>query len=127
MIGAELTLEDVVTEDKTARHMKSGEAEVLATPVLVAFMENVSLECVKPFLEPGCQTMGTAVDIKHLAATPVGMKVRCRAEVLAQEGRKITFRVEAWDEVDKRGEGTHERFIVNTERFVSKAYSKKEK
>lgn len=123
-IGTEKICETVVTTDRTASAMRSGGVETLATPWMIAFMEYTAAECVKPFLDEGFVTVGTHVDVAHLASTPVGMKVTCRAVLAAVEGRKLTFSVEARDQADKIGEGVHERFIVNYEKFHRKALEK---
>ncbi len=123
-IGTEKIFETVVTEDKTAASMKSGGVNTLSTPYMIAFMEYTATECVKPFLDEGCVTVGIHVDISHLASTPVGMKVTVRAVLTAVEGRKLTFSVEASDEKEKIGEGTHHRFIVNYDKFHQKALEK---
>ena len=122
--GTQLTLEDTVTKDKTAQSMKSGEVNVLSTPYMIAFMEYTATECVRPFLEPGYVTVGTMVNIEHLAATPVGMIVKCTAKLKEVEGRKLTFEVEAWDQKEKIGQGTHQRFVVNAARFEQKTAGK---
>ena len=106
-----------VTRELTAAYMASGLVASFATPALVALMENAAFNAVKAFLAEGQTTVGTEVNIKHLAATPVGMTVRARAELLEHDGRKLVFKVEAWDDVDKIGQGTHTRFIVDVERF----------
>lgn len=101
----------------TAPHVGSGKIKVLATPVLVMLLEEAALHAVEGLLPPGHQTVGTRLDVSHTAATPVGMRVLAHAEVTRVDGRKLTFRVWADDEVERIGEGTHERIIVNVERF----------
>ena len=108
----------------SARHLGSGNVEVFATPELVRLMEQASVAAVDHLLPPGHRTVGTAVAIRHLAATPVGMEVVARSEVIAVEGRRITFRVEAHDATEKIGEGTHERFIIELERVRSRVEQK---
>ena len=93
-------------------------APVLSTPHLVSLMEPTAHAAVIPFLEPGQSGVGAMVQIRHLAATPVGMQVRIRAELLEVQGRRLLFKVEAWDEVEKIAEGEHERFIIHWERFM---------
>ncbi len=110
----------VVYED-TAAALGSGNAEVFATPALVALMEGTALEVVRPFLAEGYITVGTEVCIKHIKATPVGMNVTCKATLTAREGAKLTFEVEAEDEEGKIGFGTHKRFVVHLARFMDKA------
>ena len=114
LIG-ELTL--MVTKELTAAAHGSGLVPALATPAMVALMENASVEAIKNALAPGQTSVGTSVNILHLAATPVGMKVRARSEVTQVEGRRVTFKVEAWDDREKIGEGTHQRMIVDDAKF----------
>ena len=97
---------------------------MLATPVMIALMEGAARNMVDPNLEPGHMTVGTAVNIKHLAATPVGMRVRARAELVSVEGHRLTFKVEVFDAGEKVGEGTHTRAIINMRRFWDKLQTK---
>jgi fluoroacetyl-CoA thioesterase len=90
---------------------------VLATPVMILVMENAALNAVRPFLEPGESAVGTAVDIRHIAATPAGLRVTADAEVTRVEGRRIEFRLTARDEVEEIGRGTHERRVVDLDRI----------
>jgi fluoroacetyl-CoA thioesterase len=101
----------------TAPHVGSGKIKVLATPVMVSLMEEAALNAVEGLLPPGHQTVGTRLDISHTAATPVGMRVTARAEVVTVDGRRLTFRVVARDEKGIIGEGVHERIVVNVARF----------
>jgi fluoroacetyl-CoA thioesterase len=114
----------VVAEQHTATHLGSGGVKVLATPVMVALMEVAARNMVDPHLEPGHMTVGTGLDIKHLAATPLGMRVRARAELVRVQGHRLEFKVEAFDEREKVGEGTHTRAIVNLKRFWDKLQTK---
>jgi fluoroacetyl-CoA thioesterase len=100
-------------------------ARVLSTPHMIGFMERTCRDTVFPLLEPGHDTVGTHVNIAHLAAAPIGMTVTFQAEVLSVSDRRIQFRVEAWDEKEKIGEGTHERAIINIAKFASKLAQKK--
>jgi fluoroacetyl-CoA thioesterase len=109
--------EIVVHEQNTARHLGSGNVAVLATPEMVRLMEKAAVAAVDRLLPDGYRTVGVEVDVRHLAATPVGMRVRVQAELIAVEGRKLTFRVEADDEVEKIGEGEHRRVIIDVGRF----------
>ncbi len=119
--GMTHTLTVTVEPTMTAASMKSGCLDVLATPILVAFMENGCLECVQGELDEGMTTVGTLVNISHLAPTPVGMKVRFECTLREIDRRRLVFDVKAFDEVSLVGEGTHERFIVNGEKFVEKS------
>lgn len=123
-VGAEYSLEITVESSHTAKSVGSGELEVLATPKMCALMEECAYKCIAPHLEDGASSVGTKLNINHVSATPVGMQVKVLAIVTGVEGRKITFDLKAYDEAGLIGEGTHERFIVYSEKFVSKAYSK---
>lgn len=114
---------DVTTED-TAKVYKSGTLDVLATPRMLALMEETSWKSVAGYLDEGMGTVGIKLDVEHLAPTPVGMHVRCETILNEIDGRKLTFYVEAYDEAGKIGEGIHERFIVDEARFQSKADAK---
>lgn len=113
----------VVTHELTAARYGSGLIEVYATPAMIALMEKTCQESVQEQLEAGHLTVGTLVNVRHLKATPVGMKVECESELLSQEGRKLTFKVLARDEKGVIGEGLHERFIVNETDFMQKLAS----
>ncbi len=119
---AEIT--HVVTEQDTAATYGSGLAPVLSTPHLVALMENAAQAALNPHMEPGTSAVGTRIELRHLAATPVGMQVRVRAELLAVEGPRLRFRVEAWDEVEQIGVCEHERFIIDMDRFMRRVKKK---
>jgi fluoroacetyl-CoA thioesterase len=91
--------------------------QVLATPVMVLMMENAALNAIRPYLDPGESAVGTAIDVRHLAATPVGHEVRAEAEVIKAEGKHLEFRVSAHDEMEEIGRGTHRRSIINLDSF----------
>ena len=114
-----------VTEEKTAKAMGSGELEVFATPAMIALTEETAWKSLSEYLEPGEGTVGTKVDMNHVSATPVGMKVICETETTLIDRRKVVFHVEVRDERGLVGEGTHERFVVKNEKFMSKALEKK--
>lgn len=118
--GIRLTLTKRVREEDTAAAYGSGLHRVLSTPAMIAFMEGTSMKAVEPFLAPGEGTVGTAVCIKHLKATPVGKEVSCIATLTGINERRLTFDVEVYDQEGKAGEGTHERFIIDNERFKKK-------
>lgn len=113
-----------VTPDTLASKWGSGAVGVFSTPALVGLMEAAALKAVEPYLDVGETTVGALVNITHLAPTPPGLKVRARATLVETCGRKMVFKVEAWDDREKVGEGTHERFVVDRERFISKAKKK---
>ena len=127
LIGQKNQLKTIVTENDTAKAFGSGELLVLATPRMIALMEECSYKCITADLEAGTSTVGTGLDIKHLSATPVGMEVMVEAEITEIDGRRVCFSVKAYDESGLIGEGTHERFIVYSEKFTQKTYSKLEK
>lgn len=102
----------------------SGEMDVFGTPYVVALMEQTADESVRPYLEEGCATVGTVVNIKHIAATPMGMEAYAISELLEIDGRRLVFKVEAYDEVGLIAEGMHERFIIYKEKFMAKTNSK---
>ena len=116
----------LVTEQNTAAAAGSGSLQVFGTPYLVALMEEAACQAIHPYLEEGQSSVGTHLDVSHDAATPVGMKVRAEAEVTAVDGRRITFRVTAFDECSPIGQGTHERFLIRQESFLQRTYAKKQ-
>ena len=118
------TAELVVGEQHTAPRVGSGRIRVLATPVMINLIEAAALAAVEQSLPEHHQSLGTHLDITHVAATPVGMRVRATAEVVKVDGRTLSFRVEARDERDLIGDGAHERMIVNVERFDKRVQEK---
>jgi len=121
-LSAELSI--VVTEADTASRWGSGLVPVYSTPALVGLMEAAAVQVLAGQLEPGQTSVGGHIDVRHLAATPVGMTVRARAELTAVEGRKLTFQVHAWDEVELIGQALHERIVVDMEKFVARSLQK---
>ncbi len=115
----------LVTNENAINFLGMEGARVLSTPHMIGYMERTCRDTVLPLLEAGHDTVGTHVNVAHLAAAPLGMAVRFSAEVLAVEGRRVQFRVEAWDEKEKIGEGTHERTIINVAKFASRLAAKK--
>ena len=117
----------VVTADKLANQVGSGLVAVYATPMMIAAIENTAAGSVAPYLEEGKTTVGTLVNVSHVAATPEGMEVRVETELteIAPNGKMLTFKVAAYDEAGLIGEGTHQRAIVAKERFEAKAQAKK--
>ena len=124
VVGMTGTAELVVEEAHTAPRIGSGRIHVLATPVMINLMEAAALAAVEQRLPEGHQSLGTHLDVSHVAATPVGMRVRARAEVTEVTGNKIAFRVEAHDEADLIGEGSHRRVVVEVARFDKRVQAK---
>jgi fluoroacetyl-CoA thioesterase len=114
----------LVGEDQTAPRVGSGRVRVLATPVMINMMEAAALDAIENLLPPGHQSLGTHLDVGHYAATPVGMTLRATAEVTKIDGRNVTFRVEAFDDKERVGDGTHTRVVVNVERFDARIQKK---
>lgn len=114
----------VVTQELTAKNMGSGVMDVFATPAMLALMEKTAFTSVAEHLNEGCGSVGTKVDIEHVASSPVGMKITCDSELIEVEGRKLVFKVEAYDEKGLIGKGTHERFIVENKKFQEKTDNK---
>ena len=123
-IGMKHTETEIVTESNTAATVGSGLLPVYATPAMIALMEKCASACVAPALEAGKTSVGTMLNVKHVSASPVGMHITCTATLTEIDGRRLTFRVEASDEAGLTGEGTHERFIVDSDRFLAKCQSK---
>ena len=122
--GLSGTAELVVGEEHTAPSIGSGKVRVLATPVMINLIEAAALAAVEHLLQPGYQSLGTHLDVHHIAATPVGMKVVATASVTRVEGRTVAFAVEARDEKDLIGHGTHERVVVNVAKFDQRVQQK---
>ena len=114
-----------VTEEKTAQAMGSGTHPVFATPAMIALMENTASKSVEAKLDEGAGTVGTLINVKHVAATPVGMEVTCETKLVEVDRKRLVFEVKAYDAAGVIGEGTHERFIIDNERFLAKAEAKK--
>jgi fluoroacetyl-CoA thioesterase len=124
--GIRSTEEITVTDEMTAKKAGSGDLEVFSTPNMVALMEKTCLDSVRGYLDGNSGTVGTLMDIKHVSATPVGMKVRCESVLKEVDRRRLVFEVKAYDEAGLIGEGVHERFIIDNDKFTAKAYSKLE-
>ena len=122
--GLSAELELTVTEDDTASKWGSGLVPVFSTPALVGLMESTAVKALSGYLAPGQTTVGGHIDVHHLAATPVGMKVHAKAELTAVDGRKLTFKIQAWDELELIGEADHERFVIDEAKFVAKVGAK---
>ena len=115
-----------VTEENTASSIGSGWLPVFATPAMIALIEGTASESVAPHLEDGRSTVGTHLDVAHSAATPVGMDVTCETELVEIDRRRLVFKVVVRDAKGEVGSGTHERFVVDNEKFMAKALSKLE-
>lgn len=123
-IGIKGKTELVVTEDKTAKFLGSGNLNVFATPAMIAMMENTCMKSVEQHLEDFQSTVGTYLDIKHIAASPMGATIRCESELVSVDRRKLSFKVQAFDNKELIGEGLHERFIVDVDKFMDKISNK---
>lgn len=123
-VGMNGSVSTTVEREDAAYEVGSGSLLVYATPCMVALMEGAACEAIATALSEEKTSVGTALNISHLSATPVGMEVRAEAEVTEVDGNTITFRVAAFDESGKIGEGTHKRVVVSTQRFLDKTYSK---
>lgn len=117
--------EIIVTEELTASKFGSGLVDVYATPAMIGLVEGTAAESVQGEIDEGMTTVGTLVNIAHLAATPVGFKVWAETELIEIDRRRLVFAVNVYDEAGKIGEGTHERFIVDKEKFIQKAEARR--
>ena len=124
-VNSQAEASEIVTENNTAVKMGSGKSPVYATPALVALMENAAIRAVDDQLPEGYSTVGIAINVKHVAATPMGLTVTAKATLVEQDRRKLTFKIEAHDGAGTVGEATHERFIIESAPFLAKAEAKK--
>ncbi len=124
-IGIKGKKERVIPYEQTAEYISSGLLPVFATPCMIQFMEETARTSVEPYLNEGQSTVGTSVDIKHLASTFVGCKVTCESELIEVDRRRLVFYVKVYDEKDLLGEGKHERFIIDNAKFIAKLDEKK--
>jgi fluoroacetyl-CoA thioesterase len=124
-IGAKGESQILVTSDVAISFLGTEEARVLGTPWLILHLEITARNLAKTYLLDGQDTVGTQVNVKHLAATPMGMQARFQVEILSLDNRRILFKVEAFDEVEKIAEGTHERFIVDIAKFATRVQAKR--
>lgn len=124
-VGLKGSCSQLVTEQNTAKVIKSGNLDVLATPVVIALMEETAWKSVAPYLEEGQATVGTKMEMEHIAATPTNMRVWCEAELVEVDGRRLCFSITVRDEVELIARGKHERFIISQDRFLQKARGKK--
>ena len=123
-VGMKAEVGTLVEREDTAKEVGSGDLLVYATPCMVALMEGAACEAISEALNDTQTTVGIALNIEHISATPVGLDVRAEAEVIAVEGKVITFAVRAFDEIGEIGNGTHKRVIVHSQKFLDKAYAK---
>ncbi|EPR14372.1 thioesterase family protein [Ruminiclostridium papyrosolvens] len=123
-VGITGSAQVLVSEANTAKTMGSGSLDVFATPAMIALMEKAASLAVQNYIDEDSSTVGTMINIKHIAATPVGMNVTARAELAEIDGKRLVFTVEAFDGKAKIGEGQHERFIINAQKFIARANSK---
>lgn len=123
-VGLKHTVEMVVEQKDTAAAFGSGNVLVLATPMMVTLMENAALKAVEQALPEGSTTVGTHLEVSHKAATPLGMKARAEAELIEMKGKKLIFKVAAYDECELIGEGTHIRYIVSIDQFLENTNKK---
>lgn len=125
--GLSAELEYTVTDADTASSWGSGGLPVFSTPALVGLMESAAVSALTGHMAPGQSTVGGHIDVRHLAATPVGMQVRAKAELTAIDGRKLVFKVQAWDEVELIGEADHDRFVIDEAKFMAKVAMKNQR
>ena len=123
-VGMKAEVSTLAEREDTAQEVGSGSLLVYAPPCMAALMEGAACEAIEAGLAEGETTVGIELDLKHIAATPVGMEVRAEAEVTAVEGKIITFAITAYDEAGKIGSATHKRALVNAQRFLEKTYAK---
>lgn len=123
--GLSAETQKTVTAGDTAERWGSGLVPVFGTPSLVGLMENAAVQALEGHLPPGSTSVGGRMDVRHLAPTPVGMRVRARAELLEVDDQRLAFHIEAWDEVERIGEATHQRFVIDQAAFVAKAEEKR--
>lgn len=123
-IGLKREEKEKVTKEKTALFLGSGGLPVYATPSMICLMEYTCAKSVEPYLAKGMGTVGILVNVSHLSATPLDMEVRCESELIGVEGKKLVFRVTAFDEKTRIGEGIHERYIIDSDKFLAKTQAK---
>ena len=124
-VGIKGRADTVVTEQNTASAVGSGLVPVFGTPFMIALMENAAVNALEPYVEAGQGSVGTHLDVSHDAATPIGLKVWAEAELTAGEGKALTISVTAYDEAGPIGKGTHNRFLIDVDRFLAKTEKKK--
>jgi fluoroacetyl-CoA thioesterase len=123
-LGTKGEMKILVADDNAISFLGVDGARVLGTPYMIYYLEMTARNSVLPLLEPGFDTVGARVDVRHLAATPMGMHVTFRSELIGMEDRRLFFKVEAFDDKEKVGEGTHERAVVNVAKFAARVQAK---
>ena len=123
--GLRMELRDVVTAQNVASIWGSGALDVYSTPAMIALMEKTSVLAAAPFLPEGCSTVGISINVKHLASSPIGANIRTEAVLTGVDGRKLSYEVRAWDDRELIGEGSHQRFIIDNEKFMKKTEAKR--
>lgn len=123
-IGMKAEVYSNVEREDTAKEVGCGDLLVYSTPCMVALMEGAACEAIAEAMKDGSTTVGTSLNIEHISATPVGLDVRATAEVTAVEGKVITFAIKAYDEAGEIGRGTHQRVLVNSQKFLERTYNK---
>jgi fluoroacetyl-CoA thioesterase len=126
-VGLTFKKDYLIKQEHAARHVGSGDIEVLSTPSMIGFIENAAMECVKPELAQGQITVGSAINIKHLGPVPIGEKLTVTAQLINIDKERLTFKVRAEWRNEVIGEGLHERFIVNREKFLQKLQEESKK
>ncbi len=126
-IGIKGTAYTKVSAENTAEKVGSGLLPVFSTPSMIALLEMAACNCIENHLQEGSTSVGTLINVKHLSATPVGMNIRAEATLTEEDGRRLVFDIKVYDDVCLIGEGTHERFVVYAEKFLSKTNSKLKK
>ena len=126
-LGLSSIIETVTMPRDSATNYSSGEVDVFSTPAMIALMECTAKNAVDLHLPMGYTTVGTRIDVRHIAATPIGMKVKSTAVLIEIDGKRLLFKVEVYDEVEKIGEGIHERFIIELDKFMNKINKKSKK
>ena len=126
-LGTKGSYEVDVTAENTASRVRSGGVPTFSTPSMIAGMECCCANSLLPFLDEGQGSVGIRVEVKHMASTPIGMHVRFESELIERDRRRLVFRVRAFDEIEQVGEGIHERFVIDTDKFLAKATAKKER
>lgn len=124
IIGSEFVCNNIVTSSNTALSVGSGEAEVFATPMMIALMENAAYLCLKPFLSDDESSVGILMNTTHESATPIGVAVSATAKITAVDGKIVTFEITASDAFGIIGRGAHKRAVINSQRFIDKAQKK---